>query len=255
MNNNMECKKRRKERGNVLFLILIAVALFAALSYAVTSSTRGGGGDAGEETNLVQSSAITQYPSSIRTSIIRMIVNGVDPRTLLFDGPENFGTGSGQVGESTGQDIRAVFHPEGGAAPKGTAPADVMSGTAQGIWRFSSDYQITNIGTNSTSGSAANDLIAFLPNVSGAVCRKINEELGIAMSGTDADGDGVTEVAATDIPGAAEEMTLDNPGFGSYDANKVIGGDFTGQPFGCYDALNSTSSSDGFVYYHVLVER
>ncbi len=85
---------RNGESGNVLFLILIAVALFAALSYAVTQSSRSGGGDAASETNLINSSTITQYPAGIRTALVRMIVSsGVTADELSFNTPSDFGAG------------------------------------------------------------------------------------------------------------------------------------------------------------------
>src|SRR5688500_18709552 len=83
-------RKRVKESGNVLFLILIAVALFAALSYAVTQSTRSGGGDAGRETSRISGAQMTQYPASIRTALVRMIIGGQNVDTLEFNDPSTF---------------------------------------------------------------------------------------------------------------------------------------------------------------------
>src|SRR5262249_311305 len=132
-------KSSRRESGNVLFLILIAVALFAALSYAVTQSSRSGGGDASSETSLVNSAQITHYPSSVRTAIIRMMVSkGVDATQLEFDSPSDFGSSSATYG---------VFHPSAGGASLAMAPADIMASGSQAPWLFNSDYQIDGIGT------------------------------------------------------------------------------------------------------------
>lgn len=64
------------QRGNILFLILLAVVLFAALSYAVTSSMRGGGKDMGEEKLRTGAAAISQYVTLLRNEVQRlMLVN------------------------------------------------------------------------------------------------------------------------------------------------------------------------------------
>jgi hypothetical protein len=248
--------KRQKESGNVLFLILIAVALFAALSYAVTQSSRSGGGDAAGETSLVNSAQITQYPAAVRTSLIRMLVNGsatVDQ--LEFDPPADFVGGSEAV---------EVFHPTGGGATFVTAPPDLMFTSASGTWLFNSAYQITNIGTT-VAADTGNDIIAFLPGLALNVCRRLNEELGIGSTGIadDDDGNGVPDagIAITDIPVAADNQDNGNQGInggGGYVAANVIDGpDFVGQPFGCADFDDATAgTADGdLIYYHVLVER
>lgn len=69
------CQKR-SQRGNILFLILLAVILFAALSYAVTSSMRGGGNNAAKESAQTEASHILNYFTQIDTAVQRMMMTG-----------------------------------------------------------------------------------------------------------------------------------------------------------------------------------
>lgn len=63
------------QRGNALFLILIAVVLFAALSYAITQSNRGGG-NVTDENMSVEYSKVSSILSQAAAEIIRLRTSG-----------------------------------------------------------------------------------------------------------------------------------------------------------------------------------
>lgn len=231
--------ERTAERGNVLFLILIAVALFAALSYAVTQSTRSGGGDASRETTLVNSSTITQYPASIKTAIVRMLVsNGVTVDQLVFDSPSNYG------GFTTVQQAQEVFHPTGGGAAYTLAPASVMASATPGTWTFNAANQIYNIGQDGGT-TAGQDIVAFLSGVSQGICERIHTQLGLGAIPTET-GIVMTNDKMLTAPGTAT--------IPSYSASAVIGNSggsvLNGQPQGCFQQPGGT-----YHYYHAVVER
>lgn len=238
-------RDRTSERGNVLFLILIAVALFAALSYAVTQSTRSGGGDASKETNLVNAAQITQYPASIKTAITRMIIsNSIDPKDLLFDTPSTFD--SANIDTDVDLQRLAVFYPTGGGASYVAAPNSVMNtGTGatntSGTWHFNGENRVLNVGLTGTTLSVDDaDIIAFLPDVKKAVCDSIHDKLGISKTYTTVSGiDFLTDMdEAKSLPRLAA-------GGGTITLANVL----DGQPQGCFN------DGDIYVYYHVVAER
>ncbi|MBI1300866.1 MAG: hypothetical protein GC137_04315 [Alphaproteobacteria bacterium] len=230
---------KKREDGNVLFLILIAVALFAALSYAVTSSTRTGGGDASSETNLINSAQITQYPAAVSTAIVRMIISGTSISEMRFNSPSEFSDlDSNGIG---------VFHPQGGAANFISSPASVMNDNALGEWVFNAELEVPDIGV---AGAGGNEVIAFLEGIKESICSKINEEYGLGSSIPVLSADLSTEYRTRMFDDGSSDYV-----FPTGDVPDIDDGSntFDGQPFGCFQ--NNGGGANDYVYYHVVVER
>ena len=220
-------------RGNALFLILIAVALFAALSYAVTNSGRGGGG-IDREQSQIEASQILNYASGVRTAVQRMRVARGCSRTEL-----NF--------ENT-----AMVHPDfWGGSTNTNAPTD---GSCD-VFGPDGSYYDENIGAMITTdvsvegvGTASTDLLLYITRADSteaqALCTAINNLLkldGTYASGTTrtldwyyARGAGLTY---NNAPGAGNRIGEDG------------GTAFAGNPAGCLQGSSSHDGDTRIIYY------
>lgn len=240
--------KSNNSSGNVLFLILIAVALFAALSYAVSQSSRSGGQGADREVALTNTSVIQQYPANIRGSTSRMMVNGIKLEDLKFNPPSDFGSLT-DVGEG-------VFHPNGGDIIYERAPTNVMkvagSNTA-GQWVYSLNFEVSGIGTTGTGSLNGNDLTAFLVGINEIACTTVNQKMGIptspiptinnaSLGGTLLSSMNTYYMDHDYVMPSSEDGVI---GAGAGDA------DLAGKYEGCFEE----TSSHNYVFYSVIVAR
>lgn len=91
------------EKGNVLFLILIAVVLFGALSYAVTSSMRTGSSTTEKEQAKLDQAVMDSYMAGINVARMRLEMAGCS--SIDYTAPADQGAGDKSC---------HIFHPDGG---------------------------------------------------------------------------------------------------------------------------------------------
>lgn len=237
----MSCEKetykdtqRSAENGNVLFLILIAVALFAALSYAVSTSSQVSPGGQGNEKGGIQAAQINIFPTVVRSQILRMVVKNIDVTELEFNPPSTFGTISDT-------DL-AVFHPDAGTPYARTDPA-VMANELQGDWYFNMNFEINNIGSSTPGSLSGNDIVAFLPGVKQNVCLRVNQENAVDL---------IPSVSSSSYLSDAMEMMDDSytPPSTETDIGDGVLTELSGKSFGCFEEANSST----YIYYFALIE-
>lgn len=219
MSNKINVKKAHQS-GNVLFLILIAVALFAALSFVITQSSRSGSGDAAREKARMSASDILNQVTNVQTAVSRLILGGCAPEVINFESvydavnvnPDAPVDGHCDVFGNTGGGAMARQAPEGAATP---------------------DLTFYYVGSSALSGSGltctgtdCSDLTMTLYGVSEQVCEQLNDLNGISTAagsmidtqaacpfkGTfDCNGNGVAEVifAAPELKGKSSVCWTD----------------------------------------------
>ncbi len=136
--------------GNVLFLILIAVVLFASLSYAVSNTNTNSAGNVSAEKAELASSQIVQYSAMLQNAILRIkTLNNCTDFQISFWHNSN-GDGSEDGGDdfynnkSPNDHSCHVFDKNGGGAVYMTPPALAQN---EGNYIFT-PYAINGFGTD-----------------------------------------------------------------------------------------------------------
>lgn len=234
--------------GNVLFLILLAVALFAALSYAVTQSSRSGGNDISAEKADLLAAEIIQYVTLMEQTIMRLrLVNGCKETELSFQTD----VWSGYDRTVDQRNECEVFHPEGGGMSFKTMPEDALeegAGASHLYYNLSQNHCVVDVGTHTdcspVDGSEI-DMTIVADLLSLQVCVAINERLGVENPSGAPPRDAVS-FTSNDFDGVF------GPG------GHVILGDqaseLAGKLSACLQDTNG-GGEDKYYFYHVLIPR
>lgn len=238
---------RARESGNVIWFIMLAIALTAALTMTLTRGSDSGGQTGDVERARVQASEIMRYASGLERAIDQMILRGVGQSELSFE--NNFASGYQNARCPNPGDACRVFGPGGGAQAY-MKPRREWLDMAQDTRPLYEEWYITGhvcvedvgsggAGCESDGNGAHEDLVLFLPWVKEDICRQINIILGRA-------GDPPVEVGAwpsanTKFQGTyADGEILNQPGLAS----------------GCIAGSGGNTPPGGtFAYYHVLIAR
>lgn len=207
------------QRGQAMFLVLIAVALFAALAYVVTQASPGGRA----ATGLRTVARVAAYPAAIQSAVKRMLASDVTVPELDF--------------RLDAEGKAAVFSPSFGLAYRSPEPAlgSGIEWNFKGISLEGRGFFIMGIGTDAPKGK---DVIAYLDDVPRNACEEINEVLGLPRQPLPE----IPPVILEGKGGGAKDSAGKNPySFHAYGAVPKQGA--------------CVQNGDKYVYYHVIVAQ
>ena len=242
----------KNTQGNVLFMILIGIALLAALTYAATRSSRGNA-NLSREYALIYATEIIKYGQSIEEAAHRIMYTGAEVGHISFENTTVAGYDHAPVEPVTNQ----VFHLSGGGLrywiPKTDWLDSVLSAQPlYGEWYFPASMCVDNVGTGTAtceSDAASNEeLLVVLPFIKHDICTAINDKLGITNP--------LNEPPA--LSGCGWTVATPEKFVGTLsDGEGIDAAELDGKPAGCFaiTACATLAPPTSYHFYHTIVAR
>lgn len=169
-------RNRHTEYGNALVYILIAIALLAALSYAVTNSNRGSSEQLSSQKARMHASEILEYSGTVAKAVAQLRLRNIDVSAISFEN----GIVSDYTNGNCGDDTCKIFVPQGGGVSYIEPPPEIFvtAATFNRQWQFFEGNQVDGVGrTNNDDASV--DLVMVLGGLSEVVCSELNTLLSV----------------------------------------------------------------------------
>lgn len=238
----------RSRRGNILFLILLAIVLFAALSYAIMSQRDQAGGGMSREAANAAAADIDNFVVNLSAGVQRMmLVKGIPLAQVDFRDPDNYNY-NGTKRDSANQNCQTnecnVFHPDGGGVISRNFASYGITEMPQpgylGVYvaNGSREYLVANFVNVGTSQS---EVITTVNNIKPEICRAYNRRMGISEC-PNVSGSG-SWTAFWGTPGVVETNLA------SSSVNTWSGTEINGKQSFC---LCGNNPSRGMVYYAIV---
>ncbi len=223
-----------QENGSIFFVILMAIGMFAALSYAIMEGSRTSSSSLTREQASLKAQEIISYADTVAKAVQTLRLHGVEEEQISLEGAG----GDNYTNGSCSSDECRIFAYDGGNVNALAPPEGSNDGSA---FVYSGRIGVENIGVD--GGADGAELMMFLPNVKKEVCIRINETLKVTVPGLDPPANnGDTAYAGV-------------PFQGSFSGGDTINGSiFRQKSAGCFEG-NGTPAADTYHFYRVLIAR
>jgi hypothetical protein len=241
-------RARRGESGNALFYIFAAIALLAALTYAVSHSGRTSVSDLTKDRVRLLAGEVISYGDSVAKGTAMLRLRGIPATSIDLD--NSVLTGYDNAACTTAD--CAVFDPDGGGVNYVIPPTDWLDSSFSGQGDYGQAYFdghscVPLVGSGHTdcdSDSTDNEeLVMFVPFVRKQLCTQINDLLSVGNPGGDAP--------------VVSDCAFGTKFTGSFgDGTAIDAPELAGKTAGCFRYDGGCGGAGGsYHFYQVLIAR